>query len=54
MLPLEQTALLCGMNWLPPVVLHDADNADAQALADHIAHVCGRLGTDAMPAEVRA
>ncbi len=43
LLPLEQSALLCGMNWLPPVVLHDANNADAQALAEHIAHVCGRL-----------
>ncbi|WP_427311711.1 NAD(P)H-dependent oxidoreductase [Cupriavidus sp. H39] len=54
LLPLEQTALLCGMTWLPPVVLHDAHNADAQALADHIAHVCGRLGTHAVPAEVQA
>lgn len=54
LLPLEQTALLCGMSWLPPVVLHDADNADAQALADHIAHVCGRLGAGAEPAEARA
>ncbi|CAN7522010.1 Glutathione-regulated potassium-efflux system ancillary protein KefF [compost metagenome] len=50
LLPLEQTALLCGMNWLPPVVLHDANNADAQVLAEHIAHVCGRLGTGAAPA----
>jgi len=50
LLPLEQTALLCGMNWLPPVVLHDANNADAQALAEHIAHVCGRLGTGTAPA----
>jgi len=55
LLPLEQTALLCGMNWLPPVVLHDADNADAAVLADHIAHVCGRIGTSAAAdAEVRA
>jgi glutathione-regulated potassium-efflux system ancillary protein KefF len=43
------------MNWLPPVVLHDADNADANALADHIAHVCGRLGTSqAGTSEARA
>nr|WP_084791918.1 MULTISPECIES: NAD(P)H-dependent oxidoreductase [Cupriavidus] len=59
LLPLEQTARLCGMDWLPPQVLHDADNTDTQALAEHIAHVCRRIGahTDspvAAGAEVRA
>lgn len=44
LLPLEQTARLCGMDWLPPLVLHDADNTDAQALAGHITHVCRRIG----------
>ncbi|MGE8366389.1 glutathione-regulated potassium-efflux system oxidoreductase KefF [Cupriavidus basilensis] len=44
MLPLEQTAVLCGMNWLPPLVLHDANQADARTLADHIGRVSGVLG----------
>ncbi|MGN5480136.1 NAD(P)H-dependent oxidoreductase [Cupriavidus basilensis] len=44
LLPLEQTARLCGMDWLPPLVLRDADNTDAQALAAHIARVCRRIG----------
>lgn len=44
MLPLEQIAVLCGMSWLSPLVLHDANQADAQALADHIGRVTGVLG----------
>ena len=59
LLPLEQTARLCGMDWLPPLVLHDADNTDAHVLAGHIAHVCRRIGAHegsppAAGAEVRA
>jgi glutathione-regulated potassium-efflux system ancillary protein KefF len=59
LLPLEQTARLCGMDWLPPLVLHDADNSDAKVLAEHIAHVCRRIGAHesspaAAGAEVRA
>ena len=43
LLPLEQTALLCGMTWLPPVVLHDAGNADPEAIAQHVEHVARHL-----------
>ncbi len=43
LLPLEQTAQLCGMTWLPPVVLHDADNVDTARLAEHIEHAVRRL-----------
>ncbi|WP_426990111.1 NAD(P)H-dependent oxidoreductase [Cupriavidus sp. 30B13] len=44
MLPLAQTAVLCGMNWLAPLVLHDANQVDKDALAGHIARVSGVLG----------
>ncbi|WP_423198413.1 MULTISPECIES: glutathione-regulated potassium-efflux system oxidoreductase KefF [unclassified Cupriavidus] len=43
LLPLQQTATRCGMDWLDPIVLHDADNADADALAHHIEHVARHL-----------
>ena len=43
LLPLQQTAALCGMHWLPPHVLHDADDASAEAIAAHIAQVCAAL-----------
>lgn len=43
LLPLRQTATRCDMEWLPPIVLHDADNADADALAHHIEHVARHL-----------
>jgi len=44
LLPLQQTASLCGMDWLAPVVLYDADNADEPMLARHLAEICERLG----------
>jgi glutathione-regulated potassium-efflux system ancillary protein KefF len=36
LLPLQQTAALCGMQWQPPHVLHDADDATPEAIAAHI------------------
>ena len=33
--PYEQTATLCGMRFLPPLVLHGAHRADAQAVEAH-------------------
>jgi glutathione-regulated potassium-efflux system ancillary protein KefF len=33
--PYEQTAMLCGMGWAPPLVLHGAHRADEAALAAH-------------------
>lgn len=53
LLPLEQTALLCGMTWLPPVVLHDADNADTDAVARHIEHVARHLTPPPLPPETQ-
>jgi glutathione-regulated potassium-efflux system ancillary protein KefF len=33
--PHEQTAALCGMRWLPPLVLHGAHHVQTQALDEH-------------------
>ena len=43
--PCEQTAALCGMRWLPPLVLHGAHLADTSALAAHAALFAGRLAS---------
>lgn len=43
LLPLEHTAALCGMDWLAPIVLHDAHNQDSTALDQHIAQVSAAL-----------
>jgi putative NADPH-quinone reductase len=34
--PLEQTATLCGMDYLPPFILHSANHLDDDAAQDHI------------------
>ncbi|AOY92442.1 NAD(P)H dehydrogenase [Cupriavidus sp. USMAA2-4] len=44
LLPLEQTARLCGMDWLEPLLLLDANAADAATLAGHIDRVSACLG----------
>lgn len=36
MFPLRQTAILCGMEFLPPFVLHSANRLDAVAAQNHI------------------
>lgn len=41
--PHEQTAALCGMRWLPPLVLHDAHNVQAPLLAEHAQLFAQRL-----------
>jgi glutathione-regulated potassium-efflux system ancillary protein KefF len=41
--PIEQTARFCGMNWLPPFVVHGASAIDAAQLAHHAARFCARL-----------
>lgn len=41
--PYEQTAVLCGMRFLPPLVLHSAHKANAEALAEHAATFAERL-----------
>jgi len=35
LLPYRGIARLCGMHWLPPLILHDAHRADAAALRTH-------------------
>jgi glutathione-regulated potassium-efflux system ancillary protein KefF len=41
--PYEQTAALCGMRFLPPLLLHGAHRASEQAIADHVAVFAQRL-----------
>jgi glutathione-regulated potassium-efflux system ancillary protein KefF len=41
--PYEQTAALCGMRFLPPLLLHGAHRASEQAVADHVAVFAQRL-----------
>ena len=41
--PYEQTALLCGMRFLPPLVLHGAHHVDDAELEAHAALYTGRL-----------
>jgi glutathione-regulated potassium-efflux system ancillary protein KefF len=41
--PYEQTAALCGMRFLPPMVLHGAHSATNEEVADHVATFADRL-----------
>jgi glutathione-regulated potassium-efflux system ancillary protein KefF len=41
--PFEQTALLCGMDWWPPHILHGANRADEAAIDAHVASFRARL-----------
>ena len=41
--PYEQTAALCGMRFLPPLLLYGAHRASEQAIADHVAVFAQRL-----------
>ena len=43
--PYEQTAALCGMRFLPPLVLHGARSASEEAVAKHVAVFADRLAT---------
>jgi len=43
--PYEQTANLCGMRFLPPLVLHGAHRADEAQVQAHLAHYAQRLGS---------
>lgn len=43
--PYEQTAALCGLRFLPPLVLHGAHRVDAAALAAHAEVFASRLGS---------
>lgn len=41
--PYEQTAMLCGMRFVPPLVLHGAHRVDDDALRAHVALVTDRV-----------
>lgn len=41
--PYEQTALLCGMRFLPPLVLHDAHQASEEIVEEHARRFADRL-----------
>ena len=41
--PYEQTATLCGMRFLPPMLLHGAHAASDSAVAEHVATFAERL-----------
>jgi glutathione-regulated potassium-efflux system ancillary protein KefF len=43
--PYEQTATLCGMRFLPPMVLHGAHRVSASELAEHAQTLTQRLGS---------
>jgi glutathione-regulated potassium-efflux system ancillary protein KefF len=43
--PYEQTASLCGMRFLPPLVLHGARSASEEAVAKHVAIFADRLAS---------
>ena len=43
--PYEQTAALCGMRWLPPLVLHGAHRAGEAELQQHVETLVQRLQT---------
>ena len=43
--PYEQTAALCGMRFLPPMVLHGAHSADDAEVGTHVATFRNRLQT---------
>ena len=43
--PYEQTAALCGMRFLPPLILHGAHNAPEAEIAAHVDVVRQRLGS---------
>ncbi|MFC5463019.1 NAD(P)H-dependent oxidoreductase [Massilia niabensis] len=41
--PFEQTARLCGMDWLAPHILHGANSASIEAIDTHVAAFHARL-----------
>ena len=43
--PYEQTAALCGMRFLPPLLLHGARSASEQAVARHVGVFAERLAS---------
>jgi glutathione-regulated potassium-efflux system ancillary protein KefF len=50
--PYEQTATLCGMRFLPPLLLHGARRAADETIANHVAVFSERLRTHPHWAEI--
>jgi glutathione-regulated potassium-efflux system ancillary protein KefF len=48
--PYRQLAVVCGMEWLTPLVLHNAHPADPRMLEQHVAAFSDRLRDTAGPA----
>jgi glutathione-regulated potassium-efflux system ancillary protein KefF len=47
--PFEQTAALCGMDWIAPLVMHGAAQAGEAAIDAHVAEFARRLHAYAAP-----
>jgi glutathione-regulated potassium-efflux system ancillary protein KefF len=47
--PFEQTAALCGMDWIAPLLMHGAAHADEAAVEAHVAEFARRLQAYAAP-----
>jgi glutathione-regulated potassium-efflux system ancillary protein KefF len=43
--PYEQTAVLCGMRFLPPLVMHGSHSSTEQEVTDHVQTFAQRLGS---------
>ncbi|CAN5768562.1 NAD(P)H-dependent oxidoreductase [soil metagenome] len=43
--PYEQTAVLCGMRFLPPLVMHGSHSSTEQEVLDHVQTFAQRLGS---------
>lgn len=43
--PIKQTAVLCGMRWLPPLILHGARKIDDRVVEAHVATYLQRLAS---------
>jgi glutathione-regulated potassium-efflux system ancillary protein KefF len=50
--PYRQIALLCGMRWLEPLVMHGSRGANDAAIEAHVARYCAALA--AYPGSARA
>jgi glutathione-regulated potassium-efflux system ancillary protein KefF len=50
--PFEQTAALCGMDWIAPLLLHGAAHADEAAVEAHVAEFTRRLQAYAAPLHI--
>lgn len=54
LIPFEQTAALCGMDWIEPLIMHGAAHADDAAVDAHVAEFTRRLQAYAAPLQAGA